>query len=445
MKTLKDKKILLITLDSSFMDDSYVFPYLGVLYLVAVANRVGADVSYTDNFRIEEAGDYDVIGISCMTPQGGQAYQICRDIKARYPNVLVVLGGPHATHYLDECMKEKFDIIVTGDGERVFEELLLGKVDKSRLSAKSTPEQLIFQDYLTQDEMNSYPVPYRESSYINKYTYNLGGVDVTTIMSSRGCPMRCAFCEQGGTKARWFTPEHFGAEVQDIADLGIKGVMIFDDLFALSPTKVRPYLKILKAKGLSFRCFGHAKIMTPEFASMLYEAGCVEIAFGAESADQGILDTVNKRTTVEQMHAFVETVIQTGMRVKAFFIIGLPGETEQTARKTYDFIEKYRTKYPESFSFDLTVFFPYKGTLIGDEARSGSNSFNIRARQGLSWSEIDAGDYGAYKKKDGAADIVIETYDWEKGEVLLSAERIGELQAKTLMLSGRYAKELVCG
>lgn len=112
------------------------------------------------------------------------------------------------------------------------------------------------------------------------------------------------------------------------------------------------------------------------------------------------------------------------MRVKAFFILGLPGETEQTAQKTVDFIRKYRTKYPDSFRFDLTVFFPYRGTLIGDKARLG-NTFDIKPRQGLSWSEIDSGTYGAYKKKRGAADIVIETNG-------LSAERIKQIQEQTL-------------
>ena len=431
---LRNKKILLTTLDSSFLDDQYVFPYLGILYLMSVAVRAGVKVHYTDRFDIDSGAD--VVGISCMTPQGSQAYRICREIKARYPKTMVMIGGPHATHYLDECRKEPFDIIVTGDGERIFEELLLGKVNESRLSAKSTPEQLIFNDDLTETEMNSYPVPYRSPTYIGRYNYDLNGVKTTTLVNSRGCPMRCAFCEQGRTKVKWFSLEHFKREINSIVGLGIRAVMIFDDLFAMSAAKLKPYLDVLKESPLIFRCFGHAKTMTSEMASMLYEAGCVEVAFGGESAAQEILDTVNKRTTVEQMHAFVETVIQAGMKVKAFFIIGLPGETEETFKKTYDFVEKYRLKYPDSFDFDLTVFFPYKGTLIGDSMRNGSNAFNIRPR--LSWSEIDGNGYGAFKKKRGASDIVIETYDWEKGRVLLSTERIEELRKETAVLSGRY-------
>lgn len=416
--------MLLVTLDSPFLDDQYVFPYLGILYLVAVAKRLGVNVEFTDNLRPEDVWKYEVIGISCTTPQGAQAYQICRWIKEWYPHITVVLGGPHATHYLEECRKEPFDIIVTGDGERVFEELLLGKVDKSHLSSKSTSKQLVFHDNLTEDEMNSYPIPYRDETYIDRYNYDLNGVKATTLVNSRGCPMRCAFCENGRTTPRWFSLEHFEAEIKSIADQGIKAVMIFDDLFVINIDKVKPYLETLRRHSMAFRCFGHARFMTQEMANLLAESGCVEIGFGAESASQEILDAVNKRTTVEQMHAFVETVIGAGMMIKAFFMIGLPGETEETARQTAAFIKKYRQKYPESFDFDYTVFFPYKGTLIGDAARNGGG-FDIRPRRGLTWSDIDSNGYGAYKKKRGNADIVIETDG-------LAANRIGELQKKVL-------------
>ncbi len=424
--TLKGKKILLCTLDSPFLDDQFVFPYLGTLYLMAVAKRIGADVRFTDNLSAEEIDfcsflwQYEVIGISCSTPQSQQAYQICREIKKWCPHMTVMIGGPHPTHYLDKCRKEPFDIIVTGDGERIFEELLTGRC--SRLLPESTDEQLVFHDDLTEEEMNSYPIPYRE---LNRYNYNLNGVRATTIVNSRGCPMRCRFCESGGTKPKWFSVEHFEAEIKSIVDLGIKGVMIFDDLFALSIDKVKPYLEVLKRHSMTFRCFGHAATMTKELAELLADSGCVEVGFGAESASQEILDTVNKKTTVEQMHRFVDIVTSAGMRVKAFFIIGLPGETEQTFKETYDFIKKYRAKCPESFDFDCTVFFPYKGTQIGDAARNGGG-YDIRPRQGLTWSEVDSNGYGAYKKKDGAADIVIETPG-------LSAERIGELQQETLL------------
>ena len=421
---LSGKRILLVTLSSPFLDDEYVFPYLGVRCLESVALRLGADVGFTDKLRIQDIWRYNVIGISCMTPQGQQAYDICRFLKEDFPNITVMIGGPHPTHYLDECRKHPFDIIVTGDGERIFEELLMGEC--SRYLPESTPEQLIFHDELTEDEMNTYPVPYRSNIDFNEYYYYLNGIRATTLVNSRGCPMKCKFCESAGTKPKWYSPEHFEAEIKNIAGLGFKAVMIFDDLFALSIKKVKPYLEILKKYSMTFRCFGHAKTMTPQFASLLADAGCVEIGFGAESASQEILDRVNKKTTVEQMHDFVENVIKKGIRVKAFFIIGLPGETEETARQTINFIKKYREEYPNMFDFDLTVFFPYKGTVIGDACRVSKKAYDIKPRYGLTWSHIDGNGFGAYKKKQGASDIVIETSG-------LTADRIGELQEETLL------------
>jgi len=481
---LQNKKILLTTLDSPFLDNQYVFPYLGILYLVSTAVEAGLsvkfidrkekltpkmlakyDVFYTDEFDIEGIDQYsgiDVVGISCMTPQGRQSYETCRALKSKHPEIIVMLGGPHANFYLDECIKEDVDIIVTGDGERVFKELLIGDVENlsGRLSPRSTDEQLIFHDSLSEAEMNSFSIPYREKKLIDKYNYNLNGVKTTTLVNSRGCPMGCAFCEHSRTKGRWYCPEHFEKEIQNIIDMGIEGLMIFDDLFAMSPTKIKPYTEILKRfhekSSLIFRCFGHAKIMArhPELLDLLSESGCVEIGFGAESASQEILDTIYKGTTVEQMHTFVENTVQRGIKVKAFFIIGLPGETEQTFGKTYDFVDKYRSKYPDYFDFDLAVLFPYKGTLIGDISRLAEGKtivfnkrtidhtfFKIRPKEGLTWSEIDSGNYGAFKKKGGASDIVIETYDWEKGEVLLLADRICELKEKIMALSGRYTDE----
>jgi radical SAM superfamily enzyme YgiQ (UPF0313 family) len=174
---------------------------------------------------------------------------------------------------------------------------------------------------MTEKEMNTYPVPFRPYSH-RQYDYRLNGTKTTTLVNSRGCPMACGFCESGKTKPRWFSVEHFEDEIRSIIRQDFRGVMIYDDLFALNEAKVKPYLEILKKYHMVFRCFGHAKTMTPELAATLYNAGCIEICFGAESADQGILDTINKRTSVEQMHGFVETVVSAGMRVKAFFILG---------------------------------------------------------------------------------------------------------------------------
>jgi hypothetical protein len=270
--------------------------------------------------------------------------------------------------------------------------------------------------------------------------------------------MHCAFCEHCGTVPKWFSPRHFQAEIDDIADQSFNAVMIFDDLFALSPKRLEPYLRILEARhkrdGMIFRCFGHANILCkyPGLFKQLADAGCVEIGIGAESASQQILDAMGKKTKVAQLHACVQQAARQHIKIKAFFMIGLPGETEATFSRTHDFIRFYREKYPAHFDFDLSVFFPYRGTLIGDAIRMPDGesvmirgkridrtSFNLRLRSGYTWPMIDAGIMGAYKKKGGDSDLVIESYDWKCRKVLLTAEQIHDLKERGMQYSGRYA------
>lgn len=403
------KSILFITLRSDFLDDSFVFPYLGVLYLVGVAEKLGAKFAYTDTFNLDQCAKYDIIAISCLTPQAKEAYDIRRACKDK----IVVIGGPHTKGYADECIAEGFDTVIVGDGEEAIERILLDDC---------FPQIMFYR--LDEEIMNQY-MPLRERQYINKYKYWLKDRYVTTIVNSRGCSMGCGFCEDANTGARWYSPEHFEAEIDDIRSLGIKGVMIFDDLFAFSLKKVKPYLKILKEQDdFIFRCFGHAATMTKSFAKELAKAGCVSIGFGVESASQVILDRINKNTKVKQLYAFVENCVDAGIDVKAFCMIGLPGETKEDFDKTYKFIVECKEKYGDRFDFDLTVFFPYKGTEIGSRVRSGED-LGLYPR--ISWEDIDAGKYGAYKKKDGDSDIVTFTSG-------LSVFDIYGLKQKTLEL-----------
>jgi len=481
-KWFTNKRVLLLTLDSPFLDNSLVFPYLGILYLIAVARRAGFKIHYinksdkaitkekfghpvlfyTDEFdmgHIDRYKDFDLICISCLTAQAHQAYSIRARLKEKYPHMKIMIGGAHIKGYLEDCIKEGFDIICVGDGERIFENILTGntKALEKLLHPLSNKSTLVFHDKLNESEMNYFPIPLRQQEYIHRYRYLLDNRPATPLVNSRGCCMRCEFCEDRLTGTRWHSIEHFKDEIASIVSLGVTAVMIFDDLFAFDPKKVIPYLEILKAyrekHSLIFRCFGHAKTMSrfPEMAHMLADAGCVELGFGAETASQIMLDKVGKGTNVDDLHNFVEISVKAGISVKAFFMIGLPGETKETFKQTHDFISKHRKLYPDHFDFDLTVFFPYKGTKIGrivrlpegtsvkiDGKKYSREDIQLRPALNLDWQRIDSGNFGAYKKKSGASDIVIETYDWRRKKVLLSSEDIGRLKENAMLSSGRY-------
>jgi len=369
-------------------------------------------------------------------------------LKCRYPHIQVIIGGPHATYYTQECIAQGFDAVCMGDGERIFEAILQGD-DETLNSLKhsySSEATSVFCDWLTESEMNSYPLPLREKAYIGRHKYMLRDRLATTLVNARGCPMKCAFCEHGlDHRSKWYAVDHFRAEVESILSLGINGIMIFDDLFALNPKKCKPYLDVLRgyyhSQNLIFRCFGHAKTIAkfPEMTQMLANAGCVEMGFGAESASQLVLDNIDKGTKVSELHNFVNRVIEAGMNVKAFFMIGLPGESREEFLKTQGFIRQYREKYPNNFDFDLAVLYPYRGTKIGNILRSDNyRSIQLRVKPGFSWGEENEADWGAYKKKGGDSDIIVEPYDWSSMKALLTVQEIEDLKEETMLLSKRY-------
>ncbi len=423
-------RVLLTTLPSPFLDDDRAFPQLGILYLLSAAKAAGHDVTYlrhpadscgdnkqgvyyTDNAVLGGHGyaSYDAVAISAVTPQGGQARELLNNLKHPNPmfeptddKLTVIIGGPHATHYWKECVDAGFDHVIRGDGERWFVNFLEGKVKA---------ERSVYQRTMKAREMNRMPPPLREAEYLQNYGhYTLLGRPATSMIVSRGCGRHCAFCEDGTSPARWYTPEHFEQQVLDVKAAGFEAVMIYDDLFAISSKKVRPYAEILQKHGVIYRCFTHARSVWKDrdLAYVLADTGCVAVGFGAESMDDGILETINKRTTGQMNQYCVDIMQGVGINVKSFFMLGLPGETRESAQKMHDFIERNRSLYPELYDFDqASIFFPFKGTEIGDSLRAGETRYDLKLIDGLTWEEVDRKCLGAHKAADGDSEHITET------------------------------------
>lgn len=436
-------RTLLTTLPSPFLDNDKAFPALGILYLLAAAKEAGRkiqylrypgdiamhpgyDLYYTDSVTCN--GDayrsFDAVAISAVTPQGLAARKLLLLLKSYKPDRPVAIGGPHATHYGQECLDAGFDYVVAGDGEAAFLLLL-----EENLGCN------YHQEFLSAAELNAFPPPLREKEYLQNYrAYTIAGRPATTMIASRGCANRCAFCEDAGTPARWYSPEHFERQVLDVKAAGFEAVMIYDDLFAVSAKKVAPYAEILQRHGVIYRCFTHARSIckNPALAPTLARTGCIAVGFGAENMDDGILDNINKRTTGEMNQECVDRCCAHGINVKSFFILGLPGETHETAQKIYDFVKLNREKHPKLYDFDTaSIYFPFKGTEIGDSLRAGEDRFDLKLVDGLTWGEVDRRCLGAHKGSGGSSDHITETTE-------LSSADLWAWQEELLGLSKRF-------
>lgn len=396
-------KLSLVSCRSPFLDDDRIYPPLGLLYLKSAvqAQCPGVQVDVVDDYdgpgRFAES---DMVGVSIMTPQRTEAEQLATSIKQRWPSKPLIAGGPHVKHYTADMDTRLWDYLVCGDGERTLPAIIRG--DQVRW---------ISNDLIPRQELAEMPRPDRlgEADFLRGYSYTLGGVDATTMLLGRGCPMACKFCEDARTLTRWTSLDNAKAELDDIVTLGYAGVYLFDDLFAINLGKCQPYLDLLKQSGLVFRCNVHARFMTAEFAQALADAGCVEVAFGAESGSQQILDRIDKKTTVAQNYACVKHCKDAGIMVKAFVMIGLPGETRATIAETERFICTSGIDDAQ-----LAIYYPYKGTKLRDEMEDGAQDL-VFTGEGL----------GAYAQRDCGTDSVVRTPE-------LSADDLVEIREELI-------------
>lgn len=388
---------MLVSLRSPFLDNDKIYPALANLYLKGNLNKEGIRSKVTDEWSNESLETYSHIGVSIMTPQRTLASDFIGAVKKRYPDKIVIAGGPHAKYYTSDLIAEPWDYIVTDDGEKVLPRIIRGEIPLS---------QRIITEHLTAKEIAELPRPDRLGckEYLSGFGYQLKGRKSSTLLTARGCPERCHFCEDAMTTVKKTPLEKICMELDDIKELGYEGVYIFDDIFALAPKITEPICRELQKRDLIYRCNGQARMMSEPFMKMLSETGCAEIAFGAESGSQKILDNIEKRTKISQNYDFVTWAHKYGIPVKLFILLGLPGENWETLKETEKFIQ-------HSLPCDVqaAIYYPYKGTQIRDAIDRKQNFVDITFNgEGL----------GAYGQKGGNTEVTIRTKELSSEDLL---------------------------
>lgn len=394
------KKIALSVPPSPFLDDDMVFPPLGVLYLKSFLEERGeiiVDLYDSDEWLDFQGEDYDFVGFSCTTPQYYSNKSFFKKIKEKY---ITILGGAHPTFSFPANLEEEFDFVVKGDGEK-------------KLLSIITADSIERSD-LKREEMNCSPLPYRSKEFLERYRYSLKdshSLDrkVTTIMTSRGCPNFCGFCEHANSKLRLYDVSRVKEEIDQCVDCGFSAIMFFDDIFTMNSYRLTSICRHLYMRGVIYRCFSHVNHMTEDKALVLADSGCVEVGVGIESGSQKILDNVFKGVQVKDAYKFVEICNRASIRVKAFLMIGLPGETKGTIAETEAFIRDSGIN-----DFDLTIYYPYEGTFIRDNIQD----FDLLLDRSLLQS------FGFYKGKKGFAECCVATKGLSSNDILLEKNRI---------------------
>ncbi len=365
-------RILLVNPKSRLPIDTRVSPSLGLAYLAAVSEQRGDQVRIYDG-DVEDSPlaavvrefAPEVVGITANTTQITAAWRDAELVKSLC-SVPVVLGGPHPTALPEESAAKPFvDVVVRGEGEATWLELL-GRLDgflqaltsdfqpplagityRNGVGAVvSTPDRAP----IPAQDLDRMPFPAWHLFKLERYTNLQPTVDQVhgpslPILTSRGCPYRCTYCSQIGPR-RWRSRsvESVVAEWRWLVrEQGAAEIGVLDDSFNISRQRVLDICQRLVDEGLNhvpwIMINGiRANIADEEVLGAMKRAGCVRVAFGVESGNQAILDSVvDKHLTLDQVRAAFKAARAVGLETIGFFIIGLPGETEATMDDTIRF------------------------------------------------------------------------------------------------------------
>ncbi|MCK5580446.1 MAG: radical SAM protein, partial [Candidatus Omnitrophica bacterium] len=339
---------------------------LGLAYLASFLMRAGFKVSAIDanleNISNSAIGNRlpenppDIIGITSYTPGSPSVYELAEICKSKYPSTKIVVGGPHFSVLPEEALSsEVIDYVIRGDGEETFLELAnghkLSEIDG--LSFKMNKSFFHNKDRQKLIELDRLPFPAYELFNPKKYSGTLGRAKQkhsASIITSRGCPFSCAFCQAGCLHKtfRIRSAENILAEIELlINNYGIKEFAFQDDILTFNKKILIQLCELLVKKDIkiTWSCLSRVDTIDRELLKVMKSAGCYQIGFGIESGNDNILRQIHKNITIAKAEAAVKMAQSLNFEVATYFMLGLPGETRETLRQTLKFSRSLNVDY----------------------------------------------------------------------------------------------------
>ena len=314
------------------------------------------------------------IGLSCTTSSFLDGCRIARLTKKILPDILSVFGGPHVSAFKKKVLNDfrEADFVVVGEGEKTIRDLV-----QSAGKELHTIQGLVYRTSDGEIEFNGYrdraidldrlPFPAYEKldGFPNAYNlpiFNYPKSPNTSCISSRGCPYRCSYCDRSVFRRtyRYNSAEYMYAHLQYLKDrFGIKHINFYDDQFTFNRQRVEDFTRMMieRPLGLTFNCAVRAEHIDRDLLVQMKAAGCWMISLGIETGDENLLAQHRQNPDLALMAEKIRQIKQTGIRTKGLLMMGLPGETEASIKKSMDYVFSLPLD-----DFNLSKFTPFPGS-----------------------------------------------------------------------------------
>ncbi len=334
---------------------------LGLLYIAAVLDQAGETVVTIDGAaekenvgsvvrRVQEFQP-DLVGIGSFTVSFETTKRLAAQLKKVMPSVPIVLGSYHVTLVPEQAMAdESFDVGVLGEGEHTMLELVdhykggrkLEDIDGICFRDKGgqlhfTPARKKFKNL---DEL---PFPARHLVPPNIYRpvpVDEHAFPKFSMITSRGCPHACAYCQKARTGYRSHSPGYIVDEIEHVVrDFGVRDIAFVDSLFCANKKRVHAVCDEILRRGVkvSWTCSSRVEVVDKPLLEKMKSAGCWRTRFGVESGSDRVLDFISKGITKDKIRKAITAADEVGLRPKAFFMVGHMPDTRQSILETIEF------------------------------------------------------------------------------------------------------------
>ena len=316
-----------------------------------------------------------VVGLSVLSPKAPSAFKIAHICKNIDPSIIVVFGGQHPTIKPEEILFNKnVDLAVRGEGEVTFCELI-ENLQKTKpnlhaitgLSFRENGKIVHNIDRRLIKNLDDLPLPARHKLFdLNTYT----PVQLNMVMTSRGCPYKCAFCASQniwGDRVRFRSVENVLDEIRELKDTyAVKDIIFIDDSFTINKNYVKELChKLIEERlNITWNCLTRVNIISDEIIALMKKAGCTKVDVGIESGNERVLKLINKGITLLQIKNAIKILRRNKMLWAGFFMFGFPTETEKEIMDTLDLLKELK---PDRAT--ISIFTPYPGTKLYDLAK----------------------------------------------------------------------------
>lgn len=344
-----------------------------------------------------------IIGISILNcVRAHDSYKVaklCREIS----NAMIVAGGLHATTCAKEVLNEYFEVVVRGEGELTFKELILSNNLKNikGISYRNKRKYIHNPDRPLIKNLDKLPLPARElRSPKTDYSINLGVMKADIISTSRGCTGNCSFCSPAiYYQGRWraHSPEYV---IEDLLRIEAPWVIVADDHFMGDLDRIDKLCDLIKKEGIKKLFYIQTRLVEghKKLKKKMVEAGFKFFTFGVEGATQDKLNKYKKSMNIKSIKKYISEWRSAGaMHINGSFVFADPEDSKDDLLEFGDFAREIDLDFA-----DFIFLTPYPNTPL----------------------------YKKYKEKD-----MILTYDWKKytqGTLLIKHPELDDIDMRNI-------------